>query len=93
VTASFSTAFMEARIALGNLPDCVGGTKVALVCMAIDAAGLAVIWLAHELAVAPIGVALNGLGHSLIYRRSWRRRGQRATSKSQRRGEHLHSVP
>jgi MFS family permease len=64
---TFSLAFMVARMALGHLPDRIGGTRVALICMVIEAVGLAVIWQAAGLLPALGGVALSGLGYSLVY--------------------------
>jgi len=63
----FSGAFMVARIALGHLPDRVGGVRVALGSMVIEAIGLVVIWRAPGLIMALAGVALSGLGYSLVY--------------------------
>ena len=64
---TFSVAFMVTRVALGHLPDRVGGAKVALICMLIEAAGLAVIWRASDFNVALAGVTVSGLGYSLVY--------------------------
>lgn len=60
-------AFMSGRIFFGGLPDRMGGARVALVSVLVEAAGLALIWLAPSSAVALIGVALTGLGYSLVY--------------------------
>ena len=64
---TFSVAFMVARVALGHLPDRIGGARVALVCMVLEAVGLGVVWQASGFAVALLGVALSGLGYSLVY--------------------------
>jgi MFS family permease len=56
-----------ARIVLGHLPDRLGGAKVALACMVVEAVGLTVIWQAHTVGMALAGVALSGLGYSLVY--------------------------
>lgn len=64
---TFSVAFMVARIALGHLPDRIGGAKVAFVSMIIEATGLAVIWHAPGFSGALVGIALTGLGYSLVY--------------------------
>src|SRR5437763_2170355 len=63
----FSAAFMVARVAFGHVPDRVGGVKVALCCMLIEAAGLALIWRASGSTAALVGVTLTGLGYSLVY--------------------------
>jgi predicted MFS family arabinose efflux permease len=64
---AFSAAFMVARVAFGHLPDRMGGVKVALFCMLIEAAGLALVWRASGLSAALVGVTLTGLGYSLVY--------------------------
>ena len=51
----------------GHLPDRLGGARVALVCALIEAAGLALIWLAPGRVLAAIGAALTGFGYSLVY--------------------------
>jgi MFS family permease len=62
-----SLGFMAGRTTFGHLPDRLGGAKVALVCVIIESAGLATIWLAPWPPVALAGVALSGLGYSLVY--------------------------
>ena len=42
----FSGAFVIARLFFGHLPDSLGGARVALVCLVVEAAGQAMIWLA-----------------------------------------------
>ena len=64
---ALSIAFILGRVVFGHLPDRIGGAKVALVCVLIEAAGQAMIWLAPWPAAALIGCALTGLGYSLIY--------------------------
>jgi len=51
----------------GHLPDRIGGARVALVCVLIEAAGQALIWLAPSSTLALAGVMLTGLGYSLVY--------------------------
>jgi MFS family permease len=64
---SFAIAFMLARVLLGHLADSVGGAKVALIFVLVEAAGQAVIWLAPWSALALPGAALTGFGYSLVY--------------------------
>lgn len=64
---ALSLAFIIGRLILGGLPDRVGGAKVAFACVLLEAAGLALIWLAPTELVALAGVALSGLGYSLVY--------------------------
>jgi len=63
----FAGVFILVRLAFGHLPDRVGGARVALVCLLIEAAGLALIWLAPGPLVALAGAGLTGLGYSLVY--------------------------
>jgi MFS family permease len=63
----FALAFILARVFLGHLADAVGGAKVALICVLIEAAGQALIWLAPWSTIALIGAALTGFGYSLVY--------------------------
>lgn len=63
----FALAFMAARIGLGHLPDRLGGAKVALISIVIEAVGLLVLWLAPNPHLAFAGAAATGLGYSLVY--------------------------
>ena len=60
-------AFILGRLAFGHLPDRVGGARVALVCVLIEAVGLALIWLAPSPALVFVGAAVTGAGYSLVY--------------------------
>jgi predicted MFS family arabinose efflux permease len=51
----------------GHLPDRIGGARVALVFAVIEAAGLALVWLAPWSTLALFGAALTGFGYSLVY--------------------------
>lgn len=64
---AFTTAFMVTRIALGHLPDKLGGAKVALVSILLEAAGLALMWAAPWSGPAVLGAVLTGLGYALVY--------------------------
>lgn len=64
---AFGLAFIVARIFFGHLPDKVGGAKVALVSVAIEAAGLLLIWGADTATIAYLGAALTGFGYSLAF--------------------------
>lgn len=66
VTA-FATSFIVARLLLGHIADKLGGARVALVCLVIEAIGLGLIWLAPNEAVAFLGAILTGFGYSLVY--------------------------
>jgi predicted MFS family arabinose efflux permease len=58
---------MLARTVAGHLPDRLGGAKVALVFVVIQAAGLVLMWAARTSLVASVGAALAGFGYSLVY--------------------------
>jgi predicted MFS family arabinose efflux permease len=45
----------------------LGGAKVALACVIIEAVGLGLLWLAPSAGVAVLGGALTGFGYSLVY--------------------------
>jgi MFS family permease len=64
---TFAVAFILARITLGHLADRLGGAKVALACMLVEAAGLVLLALAPQLPLALVGAALIGFGYSLVY--------------------------
>jgi len=65
--SAFATSLIVARVVCGHLPDRLGGARVALVCALIEAAGLALIWLAPGRTLAAVGAALAGFGYSLVY--------------------------
>lgn len=64
---AFRTSFMIARVILGHLPDKMGGAKVALVLVLLEAAGLALIWIAPGSILASAGAVLTGFGYALVY--------------------------
>ena len=65
--SAFAAALVLARLFFGHLPDRLGGARVALACVLVEAAGLALIWLAPGLAAATAGAALAGFGYALVY--------------------------
>src|SRR6516165_7839023 len=65
--SAFAMALVVARLFLGHIPDMLGGARVALVCVFVQAAGLALIWFAPNSALAATGAALTGFGYSLVY--------------------------
>lgn len=64
---AFAVSLVAARSIFGHVPDKLGGARIALVCVLIEAAGLALIWLAPGHASAAVGAALTGFGYSLVY--------------------------
>jgi len=67
VFTTLSGAFILGRLVFGHLPDKIGGARVALVCVVVEAAGLAMIWVAPSALWVFIGGAVTGLGYSLVY--------------------------
>lgn len=63
----FAVSLVVARLLFGHLPDRLGGAKVALICVLVEAAGLALIWLSASRGMAASGAALAGIGYSLVY--------------------------
>lgn len=64
---AFGLAFIVARLFCGHLPDKLGGARVALVCVLIEAVGQLLIWGAQTTVMAYAGAALTGLGYSLAF--------------------------
>ncbi|HCA17039.1 MAG TPA: arabinose transporter [Alcaligenes faecalis] len=64
---AFGVAFIAARMLFGHLPDKLGGARVALLCVLIEAVGLLLIWGAQSPAIAYLGAALTGWGYSLAF--------------------------
>jgi MFS family permease len=62
-----SGAFVIGRLFFGHLPDRIGGAKVALVSVVIEACGQLCIWAAPSSTVALAGAALTGFGYALVY--------------------------
>ena len=65
--SAYAASLIAARVVFGHLPDRLGGARVALVSVLIEAAGLALIWLAPGRALAAAGAVLTGFGYSLVY--------------------------
>jgi MFS family permease len=63
----FASVFILTRLFFGHLGDRFAGAKVALICVLVEAAGLALLWLSSSLALALAGAALTGFGYSLVY--------------------------
>ncbi|MGE0751607.1 MAG: arabinose transporter [Variibacter sp.] len=63
----FALVFILARVALGHVADRLGGARIALACVLIEAAGLGLMGFAPRFALALAGTALTGFGYSLVY--------------------------
>ena len=63
----FGAAYILARLLLGSLPDRLGGTRVALVSLAIEAVGLLLIAFASRPVAALLGTVVAGFGYSMVF--------------------------
>ena len=63
----FGVSFILARVFFSSLPDRIGGAKVALVCVLIEAVGQLLIWPATSPLMVYLGAALTGFGYSLAF--------------------------
>src|SRR3954471_13879563 len=64
---AYAVAFIVARVFFSHAADRFGGAKVALICVVIETAGQALMWLAIGSDLALLGAALTGFGFSLVY--------------------------
>ncbi|MBZ9990804.1 arabinose transporter [Mesorhizobium sp. BH1-1-5] len=64
---AYAVSLIAARLCFGQLPDRLGGARVAAIFVAVEAVGLLLIWLAPGPVVATVGAGLTGLGYSLVY--------------------------
>jgi MFS family permease len=67
VMTAFGVGFIFVRIAFVHLPDRIGGYRVALWSLAVEAIGQALIWGAPNEAVALGGTLVTGLGCALVF--------------------------
>jgi MFS family permease len=67
VMTAFGVGFIFIRIALGHLPDRIGGLRVALWSLVIEAVGQAMLWRAPDEWVALSGALVTGLGCALVF--------------------------
>lgn len=63
----FGSGFVSMRLFCGHLPDKIGGSRVAIVSLAIEATGQFLLWSASEPAWALLGALLTGIGCSMIF--------------------------
>jgi MFS family permease len=67
VMTAFGIGFIFVRVVLGHLPDKIGGYRVALWSLLIEAIGQALIWYAPHEVVALSGALVTGLGCALVF--------------------------
>ena len=63
----FGAAYILARLLFGSLPDRLGGSRVALVSLAVEALGLLLIAFATRPMTALLGTVVTGLGYSMVF--------------------------
>src|SRR6202167_5723363 len=67
VMTAFGAGFIFVRVALGSLPDKLGGYRVALWSLAVEAIGQVLIWSAPHEVVALGGALVTGFGCALVF--------------------------
>lgn len=65
--SAFGGGFVLMRMVFGHLPDRIGGLRLAMASLAVEAAGQLLIWGASHPATALVGALLTGLGCSMIF--------------------------
>jgi MFS family permease len=63
----FAGVFILARVFFGHAADKIGGAKIALICVLVEAAGQTLLSIAPWAPLALVGAALTGFGWSLVY--------------------------
>jgi MFS family permease len=67
VMTAFGIGFISMRVVLGHLPDKIGGYRVALWSLAVEAIGQALIWGAPHEVLALGGALVTGFGCALVF--------------------------
>lgn len=63
----FGLVFVGVRFLFGRTINWLGGYRVAMASLAVEAIGLATLWLAKDMPMAATGAAIAGLGFSLVF--------------------------
>ncbi len=63
----FGIGFIAVRAVLGSLPDKIGGYRVALWSLIVEALGQALLWVAPDELLALGGALVTGLGCALVF--------------------------
>ncbi|OOG49101.1 MFS transporter [Rhodanobacter sp. C01] len=63
----FGVMFVGVRFVFGRTINWLGGYRVAMASLAIEAIGLLTLWLASDVRMAAMGAAIAGLGFSLVF--------------------------
>lgn len=67
VMTAFGIGFIAVRVLLGSLPDRVGGYRVAVWSLVVEAIGQATLWFAPNEIAALLGAMVTGLGCALVF--------------------------
>ncbi|HDT5729273.1 TPA: arabinose transporter [Enterobacter roggenkampii] len=67
VMTAFGLGFIFVRLALGHLPDQIGGYRVAVWSLVVEALGQAMLWLGSNEWMALAGALVTGLGCALVF--------------------------
>lgn len=67
VMTAFGLGFIFVRLALGHLPDQIGGYRVAVWSLVVEALGQAMLWLGLNEWMALAGALVTGLGCALVF--------------------------
>ncbi len=65
--SAFGGVYIVSRVLFAGVPDRIGGIRVAIVCLVVESAGLALIAAANSPLAALAGAGLSGLGYSLVF--------------------------
>lgn len=65
--SAFGGVYIVSRVLFAGVPDRIGGIRVAIACLVVEAAGLALIAVANSPLAALAGAGLSGLGYSLVF--------------------------
>ena len=63
----FAAGYIFVRLFFAHWPDRFGGVRVAMLSLALEAVGQALLWLAPDAPLAIAGACISGLGYSLIF--------------------------
>lgn len=67
VMTAFGIGFILVRLVFGHLPDRIGGYRVAMWSLVVEAAGQGLLWLASDATQALAGALVTGLGCALVF--------------------------
>jgi hypothetical protein len=65
--SAFAIALVATHLFLAHKPDTLRGAQVALICVFVEAVGMALVWFASTPITAAAGAAITGFRYSLVY--------------------------